>query len=103
VFGPPHSKTSVEKMEATYKYIVKSHSYIIGKLVEKMGIEHMVEYDKNLFKNHESSINFAMKIRRLAHLNVQTRVTCAQEMSLLMDKTWYKKPPKLLFHDSTLM
>jgi serine/threonine protein kinase len=102
LFGPEGSDTSLDVMKATYKYSVKSDSYSIGKLTQRMNIEHMVEYDKDLFRNHESSRYFAMKLRELVDVDVNKRPTCAQVVDLLMGKPWFMKPPEFVFRDSVL-
>jgi len=53
---------SLDKMEAIYKCMVKSDLFAIGKMAEKMRIEYKDEYDKDLFKNAETSKYFAIKI-----------------------------------------
>ena len=99
MYGPRNSSTNLGVMQSIHKYSVKADTFAVGKLGLAMGIEHVVDYDKDVFLSKESSLYFAMKFREMADNEVCKRPTCVEVVDLLMGHPWCLKPPEFVFRD----
>ena len=97
MYSEKNPEMSLEMMQATHKYTVKSDSFSIGKLIQSMRIGNEVQVDEDLFRNVDTSRYFAMKLRELIEVDVERRPTCVEVVDLLMGKPWLMKPPEIVF------